>query len=417
MKTAILGFGMEGKSTLKYLKKKGQKLDIKVLDKKFDKNYLKNLADFDVVYRSAGVPFNLPEIQKAIKKGVKLSSSTILFLENAKGKIIAVTGTKGKGTTSTLIYKILKNAGFDTYLVGNIGKPALDILHKLTPKSVTVLELSSFQLQDIKLSPHIAVVLDIFPDHLDVHKSFKEYIESEAQVISHQKPNDKVFYFDENKYSKLFGEKSKAKKTVVNLTGLKNPYISPTNIEEMKNIIKIPGEHNLKNALMAATVTRSLGVPKKIILKIISQFTGNKYRIQKIRKINNITFYNDSGSTNPGTVTKAVLSFGDNKILIVGGKDKNLDYKPLKGVLRKSKTELVILLGESKYKIQKTIKDSGVLIELADNLESAVKIAYKKAQESKENISIIFSPGAASFDMFTNYEERGKFFNKIVKSL
>ena len=180
-KIAILGFGREGKAVLRFLKKQGLR-NVTILDKKFDKNYLKNLEDFNVIYRSPGVPYNLKEIQKAVKAGVKFTSATDLFFKNAKGLIIGVTGTKGKGTTSTLIYKILASAGKDVYLAGNIRKPAIDILPKLKKNSVTVLELSSFQLQDLKQSPHIAVALDMFPDHMDAHKNLKEYFEAKSSI-------------------------------------------------------------------------------------------------------------------------------------------------------------------------------------------------------------------------------------------
>src|SRR3990167_7814929 len=173
MKVAILGLGQEGKAVLKFLKKTQPGTKPVILDKKRDSNYLKNLRQFDIIYRSPGIPYNLPQIQSAVKKGVKFSSATDLFFTQAKGTIIGVTGTKGKSTTTTLIYKVLKNAGRDACLGGNIGKPAIELLPKLKKNSITVLELSSFQLQDLKHSPHIAVILDVFPDHLDAHQDLK----------------------------------------------------------------------------------------------------------------------------------------------------------------------------------------------------------------------------------------------------
>ena len=173
MRVAILGFGQEGKAVLKFLKKNQLQVRPVILDKKRDPKYLSKLKNFDTAYRSPGVPYNLPQIQKAIKSGVKFSSATELFFEYAKGTIIGITGTKGKSTTATLIYKVLKSAGRDVYLGGNVGKPAIDFLPKLKKNSISVIELSSFQLQGLKHSPHVAVILDIFPDQLDVHQRFK----------------------------------------------------------------------------------------------------------------------------------------------------------------------------------------------------------------------------------------------------
>src|SRR3989344_8413262 len=228
MNIAILGFGQEGKSVLKYLKKspRFKNATISILDKKLKKNYLKNLDKFDIIFRSPGIPYNLPEIQKAVKKGIEISSSTKLFFNEANNigcEISGITGTKGKGTTSTLLYKILKAAEKNArpkqrrrvFLAGNIGKPAIEILPKLKKKSVVILELSSFQLQDLKQSPAIAVILDIFEDHLDSHKNFEEYIKAKSSISKYQKPTDKIFYFLDNKYSKLIALKSKGKKIPV----------------------------------------------------------------------------------------------------------------------------------------------------------------------------------------------------------
>src|SRR3990167_11303126 len=275
---AILGFGQEGKAIFKYLKKSPQykNTGISILDKKTNKNYLKNLNRFDIIFRSPGVPYNLSEIQKAIKNGVKFSSSTDLFFQNAKKigcKIIGITGTKGKGTTSTLLYQILKSAKKDVYLAGNIGKPAIELLPKIKKKSIVILELSSFQLQDLNPpagGPDIAVILDIFPDHLDAHKNLKEYFEAKSNIAKWQKKSDKIFYFDDSKRSKL----------------------------------------------IAATIAKNLGIDKKIILKTIKNFKGVEHRLEFVRQIGNIIFYNDSASTNPYTAAAAIKAFSEPKVLI-----------------------------------------------------------------------------------------------------
>ncbi|MDP3901882.1 MAG: UDP-N-acetylmuramoyl-L-alanine--D-glutamate ligase [bacterium] len=429
MNIAILGFAREGRSLLKFLKKapkfKGAKITI--LDKKLNKNYLHRLDRFDLLFRSPGIPYNLPEIQQAIKGGLKISSATKLFFDLCPAKVIGVTGTKGKGTTSTLIYKILKEADKDVYLAGNIGKPALNILPELSKKSLVILELSSFQLQDLKKSPTIAIVLDIFPDHLDSHKNMREYLAAKTNICAHQTKKDVVFYFKNNPLSQ---------KMALHSRGRHIPISAPDNLS--------------KNKIMAATVAAHLNCSRATIDRVIKNFHGMKHRLELIRNIkisrttkqhsgilNNmrVLFYDDSASTNPQTAAVAVLSFAPNKltnsptnqltILIAGGKDKNLNYTPLAKAIKKSgNVKLVILFGENKIKIKKTLEtgDQKPNIKLAKNLKSAVDLAYQSArklsnQPTNQLINIILSSGAASFDMFKDYADRGQQFKKIVKKI
>ena len=452
MKIAILGFGREGKAVLKFLKKSTQykRAEISILDKKLNKNYLDNLADFDVVFRSPGVPYNLPEIQSAIKKGVKFSSATNLFFDiirrpiqtkhglmqtirisprqvrvSPRPLIIGITGTKGKGTTSTLLYKILKATKKDVYLAGNIGKPAIEILPKLKKDSIVILELSSFQLQDLNPSaggPDIAVVLNIFEDHLDSHKNFNEYVNSKANIAKWQKKSDKIFYDASNKWSRWIAQKSKAAKIPVYSFQHSQEY---ENEIYLKNL-KIHGEHNLKNVAMATTVAQSFGIKPEIIKKVVENYRGMEHRLElvnsKILKNLRINFYNDSASTNPYTAVAAVLAFPNQpKILICGGKDKNLDYAPLTKALKNSNTKMVILFGENKEKIKKVISKQKLVIREVKNLNHAIQLAYKVAKSLVTNcqlpVTILFSPAAASFDMFKDYKDRGDKFKEIVKGL
>ena len=399
-RVAILGFGREGRALLRYLRRKNQSDEIVVLDRKLDPDYLKGLEKFDLIYRSPGIPYNRPEIQRAVKNGVKLSSATALFFERAKGKIIGVTGTKGKGTTSTLIYKILKAAGKDAYLAGNIGKPAITIINKLKNSSITVLELSSFQLQDLKRSPHIAAVLGLFPDHMDAHKNFKEYFKAKANITRFQNKKDKVFYTAGNGHAEAIAKRSRGARVKVDTRG-----IDPSSI-------KIAGPHNLKNAAMAAAVARSLGVPEKIISKTLRNYRGLPYRLQYLTTIKGARIYNDSASTNPMTTAAAIRAFSEPKVLIVGGRDKNLDYAPVAKALRKSDTKSVVLYGECREKIRRAIKGAAPLKMVSGNLETAFKIALSAA---KPNSVIVFSPGATSFDMFKDYSDRGERFTAIVR--
>ena len=412
-KIAILGFGREGKSLLKFLKKSPKFKDsiFSVLDRKQGDDYLKNLRKFDLVFRSPGVPYNLPELKRARQAGVKFSSATKIFFENYKGKVIGITGTKGKGTVSTLIYQILRASGKRVFLAGNIGRSVLEFVTPNKKYDFAILELSSFQLQDLERSPSLAVMLDIFPDHLDTHQNLKEYYDSKTNLVAYQRKGDKVFYFLDNALSRKSASRGAGKKIGVDYKKFKL-----FSLEDLK----IRGVHNYRNAVMAAIVTRHLKVPERFILSSIRKFKGLEHRLELIRKIGKVLFYNDSISTNPQTVVAAIGSFPKvMKILIVGGRDRNLNYnyKPLGAVLRKLKIEmrLVVLCGENKKRVQEMIKGSGVKVKLSENLRQAVKIAYETAKD-KEGV-MIFSPGAKSFDSFKDYAHRGRKFKTIVKSL
>lgn len=412
-KIAILGYGREGRSLHKFLKKspKFRGAKIKILDRKRDKNYLNDLRRFDLIFRSPGVPYNLPELKKARRAGVRFSSATKLFFENYKGSVVGITGTKGKGTVATLLYKILKAGGRNVQLAGNIGNSALEILPRLKKNSLSVLELSSFQLQDLRVSPSTAVMLDVFPDHLDAHLNLKEYYAAKGNLVAHQKKGDAVFYFSDNALSKKLASLGQGKKVAVNYKRY--------NLFSMANL-KIWGVHNFRNAVMAATIAKHLGVSNKAILDSVEKFSGLEHRLEFVRKVRKVSIYNDSISTNPQTAVAAVKSFpGKIKTLILGGRDKNLNYsyRPLGMVLKKLGTEvrLVVLCGENKGRIRKMIKGSGVRIKLAENLKQAVKIAFGTAKDEKG--VIIFSPGAKSFDSFKDYADRGRKFKAIVKSL
>lgn len=410
MKIAILGFGREGKSLLRFLKKspKYKEAEIEILDQKDGPDYLKSLSRFDLAFRSPGVPYNLPEIQSAIKNGVAFSSLTKLFFDLCAVPIIGVTGTKGKGTTSTLIYQILKRVGRKVLLAGNIGKPALEILPKIDKNTSVILELSSFQLQDLRKSPQVAVITELFPDHMDIHKNMAEYLGAKTNICRHQKKSDVVFYFANNKLSGEMAFESIGKKIAV---------VAPDTLE--------------KNRVLASTVARYLGCPENIIQKTLKKFRGLEHRLEFVREINGIRFYNDSASTNPQTTAAAISSLATNNslagqaqlILIAGGKDKNLDYQPLADAIQKSgQVKLVVLIGENKEKIKQALPHAEAPLMDAKRLELAVKAAYEKAkslsnQVTNSLITILFSPGAASFDMFKDYADRGEKYKKAVHAL
>ena len=425
MNVAILGFGSEGKTLLSFLKKSARykKAVLTVLDRnealgaelkklkiphQLGAEYLADLESFDIIFRSPGIPYLTPEIQKAIKKGVAVTSQTKLFFEelnnakraakSTKPVIIGVTGTKGKGTTSTLIFQMLKNAKYKAVLAGNMGKPMIESLAAAKRADYVVLELSSFQLQDMEVSPDIAVVVDIFPDHLDAHKDLREYYDAKANIGRFQKKSGRIFFYATNAGSVRIAAKSPARKHAVT-----------------------PKQDNLrKNFEMAAAVARTCGCSNSVIEKTVKKFTGLEHRLELVKKIKSIAFYNDSAGTNPIATSAAILSFKEPIVLIAGGKDKGLNYASLAAALKKSTVQHVVLFGENREKIAHEIKPAKRTITMASDLKDALKTAFARAKElaaQKESAVIVFSPAAASFDMFTNYKQRGELYKKTVNAL
>jgi len=438
MRIGIIGFGREGQSALKYLKKHPEYRDAEfvILDsreelelpsgvgKELGSSYLKNLTDFDLLVRSPGVYAEKTELRNARKKGVRVTTGSNLFFEAIRDsgvRVIGVTGTKGKGTVSTLIYNILKRAKKKVLLAGNIGKPVLDTVNLAVKSEFVVIEMSSFQLQDIERSPDIGVLLNITPDHMEVHKSFKEYVKAKSNLFNLQKSEDKIYCFlDSHKLVK----KAKSEVVVVSSDGF-----DLFNREELKVI----GRHNYLNCVMATIVARDLGVSDGDIRKAVLSFKGLAYRTQLSRRLKVrlpsipgnffINFYNDSAGTNPETASAAVLSFNSPIILIAGGKDKNLNYTGLAKAISASETRAVILYGENKEKINSSLSTlpKNISVHLVDDLESAVTYARILAQslitKYLQSVVVLFSPASASFDMFLDYADRGNKFDEVVKNL
>jgi UDP-N-acetylmuramoylalanine--D-glutamate ligase len=406
-KVAILGYGIEGQDAEKYLKSIGE--EVSILDIKFDKNYLKDLNQFGVIIRSPGVYRYLPEIVKAEKDGVEITSSLKIFFDNCQGKTIGVTGTKGKGTTSTLIYEILKNAGKDVYLVGNIGKPYLELLPKLTKDSFVVMELSSFQLIDMTKSPHIAVVLNITSDHMDWHKNQSEYLKAKSEIVKHQTKNDWAVINDEYETSKFFSKLTKAK--VV--------FFSKAKLDEIfKKDLLLRGEHNLENIAAAVSVAKIVGVDEKIVLDTVRNFKGLEHRLELVETVDGVTFYNDSFATGPQPTIAAINSFTEPETLILGGSDKGLSYQDLGNAINKTKNiENIILIGITGPLIDKYL-DSNLQFTIYNLQKTNMEEIVKKALEvTPKGGVVILSPASASFDMFENYKDRGNQFKDAVKSL
>ncbi len=422
-KIAVLGLGIEGKDAINYLLSK--KADITLYDQKAEdeldfegvdrskikvligKKYLSDgLKEFDYIVRSPGVYRYLPEIVEAEKSGVKITSAIKIFFNEAPGKIIGVTGTKGKGTTSTLIYEILKSANKDVYLSGNIGKPYLGLLTKLTEDSWIVMEISSFQLIDMDSSPHIAVVLNITEDHMDWHKNIEEYIEAKKNIVSHQTVSDWAIINQEYETSKNFGAIGKGQKVYFSKSALDKVY---------KQDLLLRGEHNLENIAAGVETARVIEIDEDIILKTVKSFKGLEHRLELVAEVNGVKYYNDSFATGPQPTIAAIKSFTETETLILGGSDKGLDFKELRSEIeiRENVTNL-ILIGEIGEKIGGGINGKNVI-----SLKYApmVKVVETAKEITKPGGVVILSPAAASFDMFKNYKDRGNQFKNAVLGL
>jgi UDP-N-acetylmuramoylalanine--D-glutamate ligase len=419
---AVLGLGIEGRDAINFLLSKGA--EVTLLDKKEEseldfsgvkkskiklvtgKDYLKDLKNYDYVVRSPGVYRYLPEIVKAEKEGVKITSAVKIFFEDCPAKIIGVTGTKGKGTTSSLIYEILKADKRSAYLSGNIGKPYLELLPKLTKDSWVVMEMSSFQLIDLDISPYVAVVLNITLDHMDWHKNRKEYVEAKRNIVSHQKKNDfAVINFDYDT----------PKSFVSSVKGKLVEFSKSTLESRFENDLLLRGVHNLENIAAAVAVGQILRIDDDTIERAVKSFRGLEHRLELVDTINGVTFYNDSFATGPQPTIAAINSFTEPETVILGGSDKGLNYGELRSEIGdKENVKNIILIGEIGEKIGGGIKNKNVV-----NLgkTSMIKIVRKALKITPKGGVVILSPAAASFDMFKNYKERGLQFKKAVKDL
>ncbi len=422
-KILILGFGREGQSSYRLLRQEHPNMpisiaDIKNVEVEGDKNitfylgekYLDNVCDFDLIIKSPGIPFG-DELVEAKKKGVEITSQTKIFFERCCGQIVGVTGTKGKSTTSTLIYQILKENGLKTFLVGNIENPSLETLANNNEKdTVFVYELSSQQLADLDRSPQISVVLNVGVDHLDWHKSREEYINAKKNIVRYQTVSDFAILDNDDQTTKDFAKSTKAK--II--------YFSKDSLDDkFKQRLFLKGEHNLKNIAAVVVATRILKIKDEVILKVLSTFKGLEHRLEWVRELDGINFYNDSAGSNQTSIKAAVNSFSEPITLIMGGYDRGIDYDDIAEYLTKLKNlKTILLIGQIKNKIKKSLEKVNYKGEILDLGKSSMEIIVKTAfKNTVKGGVVLLSPAAASFDMFKSYKDRGDQFKKVVQSL
>ncbi len=425
-KIAVIGEGVEGKSSVEFFKKHGA--DVEIRDKTQGEDYLKDLDEFDLIVRSPGVKIN--DLRLKIKDDSRITSQTKIFMDLCPSPVIGVTGTKGKGTTSSLIYEMLKADGRDAYLGGNIGIPPLDFLEKLTPNSWVVLEMSSFQLADLEKSPHIAVMLMVTSEHMDYHKDHNEYIDAKRNILSHQTDNDFAIvnrdYPPSNESDILTNGKvyyvSREREVEEGCFALGNQVILRTNGNSIPIIdtreLLLRGDHNQENVCAAAIAAYLAGVRAGTIIKTLQSFKGLEHRIELVSRINGVEYYNDSFSTTPETAIAAIKSFQNPEILILGGSSKQSNFEELGKVIGESENiKAIIGIGEEWAKIKaeiKNVRPETLIIEGADSMEKIVLAASKLAIPGDV---VVLSPACASFGLFKDYKDRGNQFKEQVNRL
>ncbi len=428
-KIIILGFGREGQDTYLALRKifpnlaigiadqnSGIKLPQKVLreiksDKNiklyFGDNYLSNLKKFDVVIRSPGIP--MKKIRKQISKKQKITSQIEIFLDSFPGKVIGVTGTKGKGTASSIIYSVLKRGGIKARLVGNIGKPVLQKLLTAKNDEVYVYEMSSHQLEEIKHSPQIAVFLNIYPAHFDHFGGMANYLKAKENIFAHQKKEDVLIYNAGDK--KLSEEiRRKAKSKLIKIKPEKPKFLTEKDIS-------LNGKFNLINISAAAAVGKIFGVSEEKIKMAVKNFKPLPHRLEFVGKHKGIYFYNDSLATVPKSVEAAIGAFGKKiDCLIFGGqKIKGIGFSSLAKKIKKSSIKTIISLPETGKELERLIKKENfnrIKFINVSSMEEAVSAAYNFAGKGKV---CLLSPGSPSFNLFKNYNDRGDKFKKFVE--
>ena len=448
-KVAIIGMGVSNLPLLDYFYDKNAKVTV------FDKNTpsdeimekinkyryeveigeynLSRLNGFDIIFRSPSVLPTREELVTAANKGAIITSEIEMVLKLAPCKIIGVTGTEGKTTTTSIIYEILKSSGKNCFLGGNIGKPIFTEIKNMKPEDIVVLELSSFQLRGMEVSPDISVVTNMYPDHLNIHSSYEEYQQAKKNIFLHQNENGVVILNYDNEITRKFADEVKSKLVFFSsLEKLENGYVYDRKDETIKSYvngksknilkkqeIKLRGIHNYENICAALAATAPI-VDEKSQIKAIKEFNGVEHRLEFVRELNGVKYYNDSIGTSPASTIAGLNAFDENIILLAGGSDKGLDYTEIGETIAK-KVRVLLLTGPTAEKIEnatklamsKSGKETVEIIHCKD-LQEAVSMANEKAKSGE---IVLMSPASASFDAFKNFIERGIKFKEFVNNL
>lgn len=396
----------------------------------FGKTYLSKLHGFDLILRSPSCLPTIPELQEEAERGAIVTTEVELLMKMCPCQIIGVTGSDGKTTTTTLIYEILKKARYNCYVGGNIGIPLFTKLNEILPDDKVVLELSSFQLMGMEISPDISVITNITPNHLNVHKDFEEYIEAKKNIFKYQDRDGILILNYDNEITRNCAAETKGKVIFFSSKEkLDNGYIVEGDVIKecddklRKHIVSskeliIRGRHNYENICSAIAATKTL-VDLQTAIDVIKSFPGVEHRIEFVKEINGVKWYNDSASSTPSRTISGLNAFNEEIVLIAGGADKNLDYTPIaKPILSKVKT--LILMGQTAGKIFDSVKEEQerenkeINIYMVNSLSQAVILAKRYATPGQV---VLFSPASTSFDMFKNMYDRGQKFKDIVNKM
>lgn len=395
-------------------------------------SYLSNLDQFDLIVRTPGISSQMPDFAQHKNK---LTSQTKLFFDLCAGATIGVTGTKGKGTTASLIAAMLVASGKKTYLGGNVGTPLLSKVRSISDNDSVVLELSSFQLEDLTQSPHITVVLPITQDHLanfdplatNYHENLRAYVAAKSSIVRFQTRNDFLIVNADNETSASFARESKAIKYFVSRKIQTDAYVEHAAVFVKwqgtahkicsKDEVILRGEHNLENIAAASIAALVAGCSFEAIRKASLEFKGLPHRLEFVGKINGISFYDDSFSTVPETTIAAVKSFDNPIILIVGGSEKRSDFTQMGRVIEQSQVKVLIAIGQMTGRIVDCVKNAGFTRKIITGLTTMKQIVRAATKLAKPRDVVLLSPACASFDMFKNYKERGDQFAHEVSLL
>jgi UDP-N-acetylmuramoylalanine--D-glutamate ligase len=437
MKIAIIGYGIEGKSSYQYFSKspsnqveirdQNDKLELKPgIESKLGQKYLDDLNSFDLVVRSSGIqPEIILDRYPDLRHGLSSQLNEFLSVCPSK-KIIGVTGTKGKGTTSTLIAQMLEKAGKSTVLGGNIGLPMLDMLDRINGDTYVVLELSSFQLVDLsEPSPHWAVCLMVVPEHLNWHPDLAAYLEAKSKLFENQTHEDVAIYFSGSDYAKQIASKSSGKQIAyfsedsAEGASLKdNQLIIAGQVICQDSEVKLLGQHNLQNVCAAITVLWQITKDVQAIRTVVTSFSGLEHRLEFVDEVNSVKFYDDSFGTTPETAIVAIAAINQPKVLIAGGSDKGADYSAMVNAIITGNVKHVICIGNTGVTIAGLLEKTEIPYTLLGideaNIEDIVRQALNRAEPGD---AVLLSTGSASFDMFANYKDRGDSFKKAVRLL
>lgn len=434
----VIGVGISNKPLIEYLvsldaevsacdKRTAEKLGdtydwLKGLGVKFygGEDYLEHIKG-DIVFKTPGLRYDVPQLNAARERGAVVTSEMEVFFEVCPAHIIAVTGSDGKTTTTTLIHKMMSAQGHKTWVGGNIGNPLLVQTKNMTENDWVILELSSFQLHTMRKSPEIAVITNISPNHLDMHKDYEEYIDAKKNIMLYQKPEDKLIVNMDNDVTNKIGKEARGRVEYFSRTKKADVYLENGIImrgdEPVLHIedIKIPGMHNVENYMTAIAAVEGL-VDDSVITEVAKEFGGVEHRIELVRTLDGVRYYNSSIDSSPNRTMNTLNVFPQKVILISGGKDKGIPYDAIgKPITEHVKT--LILIGATTDKIEEAVEAAGgeqpEIIKL-NSYEEVVKTAREKAVSGDV---VLLSPASTSFDMFKNFEERGKLFKKLVNEL